>query len=223
MHWLTFYCFSQIQKYITRSRSFTLFESHSHLYVSAWTHIKKNLHNTPFNSYIAIVISPRGEILITSLSWLWSDSILLKECCQNCAKEAVAKPLMWVRWVWCRSGGWFCARQGKWQHHYSFFQERIKKVIWRKGWKFDFSHCKKPKQNVCVCCWACVHTNHCLAVTSLDNGLSSGGIDSAYYIKNQSKRGILRQSYSLGIPAWLNNWSIMLGVTLQLDFFFVTL
>lgn len=86
-----------------------------------------------------------------------------------------------------------------------WFEETVGSLI--------FSHCK----NVCafVCCWACVHTNHCLVVTSSDNGLSSGRINSAYYIKNQSKRGILRQLlHSHGIPSCQNNWFIMLGVAL---------
>lgn len=39
---------------------------------------------------------------------------------------------------------------------------------------------------------ACTLTN-CLVVTSSDNGLSSGSINSAHYIKNQSKWGFLRQ------------------------------
>lgn len=99
-----------------------------------------------------------------------------------------------------------------WGYHLSL-PLNIQEVIWRNCWKFDFSHCK----NVCafVCCWACVQANHCLVVASLVNGLSSGSINSAYYIKNQSKRGILRQLlHCHGIPSFQNNSFIVLGVAL---------
>lgn len=144
------------------------------------------------------------------------------------AKPNVPKPLwnLWRESGECDAGADadFVHARGKRQSGYRLSLSCNNNEVTRRNcWKFDFSHCKKAKQKACVCecvcCRACVHTNHCAVVTSSDTGLSSGSINSDYDMKNLIKRAFLRpRSRGFRIPAWHNNVFILLGVTPLLEF-----